>query len=190
MCDMVEPMKHKPPKRKRSFFDWRYIPVEKRRHYQWAAILFGSILTTFLIHWNVISMGVITDISMRPTLRPGDTYLINKYIYHFKRPGRGDIVILRPRRYAADQYVKRVIALAGETLAVIDRKVYVNGELLAEPYVAGFTFPNMEPLQIPPESCFVMGDNRLYSEDSRQFGSVPFSNIEGKIKPGELFSWN
>ena len=113
---------------------------------------------------------------------------VNKYIYHLKRPERGDVVVLRPPGNKRWRYVKRVIGLGGDTLRIRSGKVYLNDQPLEEPYAVGPTGPNMEPRQVPADSVYVLGDNRLNSEDSRLFGSVSMKSIEGKIKPGRWFS--
>ena len=172
---------------KRRFFDWRYVTFERRRAYTWACILFWSILMYFFFRQYVVSVGIVTDRSMLPTLQQEGYFLINKYIYHVSRPHRGDIVVLRQYHYAPDYYVKRVIGLSGEMLRITGGSVYINGQRLVEPYAVGKTFPDVGPLVIEKDTYFVMGDNRSDSQDSRHFGAVPLKNIDGKIKPGELF---
>ncbi len=180
-------MKKKQLHKKRVFFDWKYFPTENRRAYAWACILFWSVLMYFFFQRYVVGVGIVTGRSMLPNLRENEYYLVNKYIYHFTPPQRGDIVILRVTTYAEDIYVKRVIGLAGETLQIRRGQVYVNGQPLDEPYVSGKTFPDVGPIRIEEGTYFVLGDNRPDSQDSRQFGAVPLKQIEGKIKPGEWF---
>ena len=122
---------------------------------------------------------------MLPTLQEGSYFLVNKYIYHFARPERGDIVVVRMG--GSGQFVKRVVGLAGETLRIESGHVYINGHQVTEAYATGMTYPDFGPYEIRADSYFVFGDNRGVSEDSRHFGAVPLSNIEGKIKPGEWF---
>ncbi len=173
--------------KKRSLFDPRYVGVERRKSRNWAFLLLGSVVLTIFIQNNVISGGIIVDKSMYPTLKEGEYYLINKYIFHFAHPQRGDIVVLFPWKYAAEEYVKRVVGLEGETLLIRNGTVYINGRPLSEPYAVGSTDPNIGPTVIPKGKCFVLGDNRTNSMDSRQFGAVESENIQGKIKPGEWF---
>ncbi len=173
--------------KKRVFFDWRYVKSEGRRSYRLAFILFWSILMFLIFQRYVVGVGIITDLSMFPTLPEGSYFLINKYIYHLTRPKRGDIVVLRRDDYVSEQYVKRVVGLAGETLLIKSGQVYINGYGLTEPYAVGETYPDLGPYTIGKDAYFVFGDNRKVSEDSRHFGTVPLRNIEGKIKPGELF---
>lgn len=176
-----------PARKRRTFFDWRFIRTEDRRVYRLAFILFWSILMYLFFQRYVVSAGIVTDTSMLQTLPEGGYYLVNKYIYHFARPERGDIVVLRRDRYASEQFVKRVIGLPGETLLIRSGDVYINGHRLTEPYAMGGTYPDLGPSPIEKDAYFVLGDNRSVSEDSRHYGAVPLHNIEGKIRPDRLF---
>jgi signal peptidase I len=135
----------------------------------------------------VVSVAVVNDISMHPTLPEGAYYMVNRYVYRFAHPERGDIVVFRKDPYASEEYVKRVVGLPGETFAIQGGDVYINGRRLDEPYAAGRSYPDSAPQPIGKDAYFVLGDNRPISEDSREFGAVPFTNIVGKIKPGEFF---
>lgn len=176
-------------KHRRVFFDWRYVKGERRRAYRLAFLLFWSVLLYFVFARYVIGLGIVTDISMLPTLRAGDYFLINQYAYQLHPPARGDIVVLRRSQFDSDQYVKRVIGLPGETLRLAGGRVFLNGRRLEEPYAMGWTGPALGPIHLAPQTYFVLGDNREQSEDSRQFGAIPRAGIEGKIKPGEWFPW-
>ena len=173
-------------KERRTFFDPRFVRGEQRRSYRLAFILFWSILMYFFFSHYVISIGIVRETSMVPTLPEGGTYLVNKYVYYFTRPQREDIVVLR-RDAHTSELVKRVIGLEGETVVVRGGHVYINGRRLEEPYALGDTYPDFGPHGIEKDTYFILGDNREESEDSRHFGPVPFRNIEGKIKPGMLF---
>lgn len=173
--------------RRRAFFDWRYVPIESRRAYRMACVLFLSVLMYFVFQRHVVSLSVIEDRSMLPTLSEGEYFLVNKYIYYLSRPKRGDVVALRYMPGMDAWYVKRVIGLAGETLLIRGGQVYLNGTRLQEPYAVGPTWPDMGLIVIAEGHCFLMGDNRLASVDSRAFGAVPVSAIEGKLAPGQLF---
>lgn len=172
---------------RRGFLNWRFVWTEKRRVNRLAFIFFWSILMYFFIKAYVVSVGIVVDISMVPTLPEGGYYLVNRYIYHFTPPERGEIVVLRTNADAPQDYVKRVIALAGETITIKSGHVYIDGRRLVEPYALGSTFPDFGPYRIENDAYFVLGDNRRVSEDSRHFGPVPLKNIKGKIKPNELF---
>jgi signal peptidase I len=160
---------------------------EDRRSYRLAFLLFWSILCWYLAKTYVVSLAIVTDISMRPALAEDGYYLVNKYIYHFVRPERGDIVVFRGSAYDPEEQVKRVVGLPGETLEIKASEVYINGTRLVESYAGGGTYPDFGPQAIEEDTYFVLGDTRWVREDSRDFGAVPLKNIVGKIRPGELF---
>ncbi len=177
-------------KERRAFWNWRFIPGERRRgNKRWAVALVLSIPLFLLCEQFVVSAGRVTDVSMYPTLVPGTYFLVNKYVYRFRAPRRGEIVVIRSPGKERWKYVKRVIGLPGETLSVVSGAVHVNGRPIQEPYAAGKTFPSSGPAVIPEGSCFVLGDNRTESEDSRQFGCVPLERIEGKVRAGRWFAF-
>lgn len=180
-------MAKKRPWEKRALWNWAYVDTESRRLYQSVCILLWAILLYLFIHRNVVAVGIVTDQSMIPTLPPGYTCLINRYLYHFTHPQRGDVVVMRRHNLNPELYVKRVVGLSGETLQIANGTVLINGDPLEEPYAIGKTYPEMGPIVIERNCYFVLGDNRMESEDSRRFGCVPLRQIEGKIKPGEWF---
>ena len=174
---------------RRVFFRWRFVSGERRRRNRlWAVILVLSIPAFLVCERYAVSAGRVTDVSMLPTLQPGSYFLINKYLYRFSPIRRGDVVVVRPATHHRWYYVKRVVGLGEELLEIKEGRVLVEGRELEEAYARGPTHPDMKPRRIPEGACFLMGDNRPDSEDSRRFGSVPLERIEGKIKPGKLFS--
>lgn len=105
--------------------------------------------------------------------------------YPFRPPKRGDIVVFMPPNVGSTEpYIKRIIGLPGDTVAVHDGAVYLNGKRLDEPYLRTDTLfegqYGNQPFTVPPGMVFVMGDNRNNSSDSRVFGPVPISSIIGK----------
>ncbi|MFQ5988410.1 MAG: signal peptidase I [Candidatus Methylomirabilales bacterium] len=179
-------MTESPERQNRTFFNSQFVRTEKRRSYRLAFVLFWSILMYLFFSHYVISLGIIREASMVPTLPEGGYYLVNKYIYYFTRPKRGDIIILRQDVHTPE-IVKRVVGLEGETLVIKGGHVYINGRRLSEHYALGPTYPDFGPYRIEKDTYFILGDNREVSQDSRNFGAVLFRNIEGKIRPGVLF---
>lgn len=176
-----------PGHRKRKLLDRRYVHPERRRSRKWALILFGSAAMFFVVQRHVIGAGIVTDVSMLPTLREGSYFLINKYIYHMRRPRREEIVVFRRNPVETEYYVKRVVGLEGDEISFHGGKVHLNGRPLEEPYAHGPTYPDREPLWVPQGFCFLLGDNRPDSEDSRHFGFISLEQIEGKLAPDRLF---
>jgi signal peptidase I len=143
--------------------------------------------------------------SMDPTLADGELMLVNRLEYAeinleklsqflpfidpgndprrdvFHSPERGDVIVLKdPRDPSGDRLVKRVIGLPGEKIEIAEGRVYINGRLLHEPYIASPWSGTAPPIRIPDGQYYVMGDNRGNSEDSRYFGLVERDLIIGK----------
>lgn len=140
------------------------------------AIVIFLLVRTFLFEVRIVPSG-----SMNPTIMENDRFIAEKITLRFREPRRGDILVFKPPANAqfTTDYVKRVIGLPGETVEVRGGDVYINGTPLDEPYVpaeyrANSDFP---PITVPPESLFMMGDNRNMSEDSRFWGFLPYRNI-------------
>lgn len=121
--------------------------------------------------------------SMYPTLVHGEHMLVEKISYWFSEPARGDIIICYYPGYT-ESCVKRVIALGGETIAVRDGAVYINGAPLDESAYWNGTMPaDYGPVTVPDGEVFVMGDNRGESKDSRNpaVGPIPRHKIVGRV---------
>ncbi len=119
--------------------------------------------------------------SMEPRLEPRDRIFVNKFVYYLSDVKRGDIVVFWYPKDKTKSFIKRVIGLPGESVEVRSGVVYLNGQKLVEPYLAGEFDHDSYPLQVvPPESYFVLGDHRNSSNDSRDWGFVPEQNIFGE----------
>jgi len=143
-------------------------------------IVQAAILAFFVIVF-VAQATVVYGHSMEPNLHTDQRLIIDKFSYRFKPPERGHVVVMAVDG-AAHPLIKRVIALPGETVAVQNGRVYINGALLDEPYLPALRQPTYGPQQVPPGHVFVMGDNRLDSRDSRAFGPVPVGEIIGRAR--------
>ncbi|MCR6546244.1 signal peptidase I [Dehalobacterium formicoaceticum] len=119
--------------------------------------------------------------SMEPVLQPGDRILVNKWIYRFRDPKRGDIIIFRYPMDERIQYIKRIIALPGEVIQGRNGEILINGQVLEESYIseAGTAF-DFGPITMDEGAYFVLGDHRDNSRDSRVFGIVTRDKILGK----------
>ena len=124
----------------------------------------------------------IPSASMVPTLKYGDRVLVNKFIYRFTEPERGDIIVFKSVQGDDQDLIKRVVGVPGDEITVRRGRLFVNGEPQREPYV-NKKFPDRSfyaPTTVPKDHVFAMGDNRANSQDSRVFGPVPKENIEGE----------
>lgn len=139
--------------------------------------LLPALIIVFLLNQFVIQSTRVQMQSMEPTLEPGELLLLEKVSYYSHPPQRGDIVVFRLRGDPQNHLIKRVIALPGETLEIMNGRVYIDGRPLSEPYLSQATRPDLTPRVIPPGTIFVMGDNRALSNDSRNFGPVPLSDV-------------
>ncbi len=141
---------------------------------------------------------------MQPTLEEGRYLLVNKIVYFhlspsglrtlfasdsetqdqsifpIRDPKRGDVIIFHFPLDVSRDFVKRVIGLPGDTVAIRQGQVFVNELLLVEPYVTRPDKTNMSPEKVGPNEYFVLGDNRRASNDSRDWGTVPTDNIIGR----------
>jgi signal peptidase I len=149
-------------------------------------ILVLALGLAFLIRTFVAEPRYIPSESMLPTLEIGDRLIVEKLSYYSHPPLRGDIVVFAPppqlqeQGYQGDQaFIKRVIGLPGDTIAVQDGRVFVNQQLLTEAYVAEPPNYLMPPMVVPPNRLFMMGDNRNNSNDSHIWGFLPRENIVG-----------
>lgn len=161
------------------------------------AVLLALFIRTFVVQAFKIPSG-----SMLPTLLIGDHLLVNKFIYGIRmpftgklliplsKPKRGDVVVFKFPKDRSVDYIKRVIGTPGDTVEIREKKVYINGEPIDDPY-AHISSPsilqanasprdNFGPVMVPDGRIFVMGDNRDNSYDSRFWGFVDQNDILGK----------
>lgn len=149
-------------------------------------IVIAIIIAALVIQF--IKPTIVKESSMEPTLYANNYLFLSKQAYTlFSEPKRGDIVVFHTDLTTADGkeklLIKRVIGLPGDEVAISEGQVYINGEAIEEPYLKdGFTPGYVEPVVVPEDSLFVMGDNRVVSIDSRSetVGCVKISEIVGK----------
>jgi signal peptidase I len=150
-----------------------------------AALAYG--VFQFVTHYVLQSVQVV-GASMSPTLHDSERYLLNRWVYHIREPKPNDIVVLRDP--ADNCYaVKRIVAKQGDTVFVKNGQLFINGNVVDEPYLA----PNTRTYAGPKyrdqlwicgvNQFFVLGDNRNNSADSRDYGAVPRENILGMVMP-------
>lgn len=167
------------------------------------AILIAVFLALFIRSF-VVQAFKIPSGSMEPTLLIGDHILVNKFIYginlpfverkffQFKKPERGDVIVFVYPVDPSKDFIKRVIAVEGDTILIKDKKIYINGAPTPDDHGhynnpkgilrsgIGSNRDNYGPITVPPGCLFVMGDNRDNSYDSRFWGFVNVNKVKGK----------
>ncbi|MCK5706270.1 MAG: signal peptidase I [Candidatus Aureabacteria bacterium] len=153
-----------------------------------------------LIRWLIIEPYKIPTGSMEPTLhgdkKNGDKILANKFIYRFTEPKRGDIIIFKTKGIKGidakkKDFVKRLVALPGETVEIKDPSIYIDNKKLTDPKIfqkwdytgniSSWPYGTTgNPVKVPEGYFFVLGDNSYNSNDSRHWGFVPIKNVKGK----------
>lgn len=129
---------------------------------------------------NAVSARVrVENISMKPTLNPGEFVLVNKIAYKIGKPSIGDIIVFHYPKDPTQDYIKRVMGRPGDSVVIENGKVSVNGTVLSEPYIAASPDYRGE-WTVPADSLFVLGDNRNQSSDSHSWGFVPMNLVVGK----------
>jgi len=170
-----------------------------------------AILIALFIRTFVVQAFKIPSSSMEPTLQVGDHLLVNKFIYgirfpfigtkyfQFKTPQRGDIIVFVYPKDRSKDFIKRVIGTEGEKVQIVHNKIYINNQLIDDPWgryderaPSSKYLQPMEifgPVTVPVNSVFVLGDNRDNSQDSRFWGFVNVNEVKGKALI-IYFSWD
>lgn len=143
------------------------------------------IVIAFAVAWIIKSVIVqpffIPSGSMEPTFIRGDHVLVNKFIYRFTKPRRGDIIVFRYPLDPNKDYIKRIAAFEGETIEIKNNVVLINGREYKETKSASTSLvSDYGPYKVEKGKIFVLGDNRNNSADSRSWGTLPVENIIGK----------
>ena len=165
--------------------------------FEWVKIIVSAALIAFVLNTFIIANSEVPSGSMENTIMTGDRVIGSRLSYRFEDPKRGDIAIFRFPDNEKIYYVKRIIGLPGETVDIVDGKVYINGsdEPLDEPYIREPMIPEAPMhFEVPENSYFMMGDNRNYSMDARRWENtyVKRDKIIAKVlfryfpKPGML----
>ncbi len=179
--------------------------------WEYAGTVIIGLLLALMIPTFVVQAFKIPSESMEPTLEIGDRLLVNKFIYGirvpftsinllpWKSPRRGDVIVFIYPLEPEKDFIKRVIGVGGDTVTMVNKKLYINGVEVPDPHafyqentialVDGQKTDNFGPVTVPQGSLFVMGDNRDYSFDSRSWGFVPLEDVVGKAF-AIYWSWN
>jgi signal peptidase I len=168
--------------------------VEVRRNRPWRRIgqelvAMGQTLVSAAVYATLIvtfgfQVARVDGLSMEPTLEDHDRLIVSKIVYKLGDPRPGDIVMLYYPPNPEKMFVKRVIAREGDTVQIVDGRIYINDNPVADSYLPEEwrSHDNFGPEVIQAGYYFVMGDNRNNSSDSRSWGSVPKKYIVGKVK--------
>ena len=159
----------------------------RRRPTGWQVLIYEVLETVVLaaIIWLVVNFAtarfVVDGSSMEPNFHSGQLLIVNRLAYRFGTLQRGDVIVFRFPGNTTDDYIKRIVGLPGEEIIIRGGAVYVNGEMLEEPYlVPDVILPYDGEWIVPADSYFVMGDNRAHSSDSRSWGMLGKELIIGK----------
>ena len=146
-------------------------------------VIVTALVLAFLIKTFVVGNFWIPSESMVPTIEVNDKVIVTNFSYWFEGPKRGDVIVFRYPLDNKKDYIKRCIGLPGETVEFRDSKLYVNGQLVEEPYLPeGLVFEDYGPIEVPEGQYFMCGDNRNHSSDSRVWGFVEKRLIIGKAQ--------
>lgn len=148
----------------------------------WAGDLVVSLVVSAFIIIFLYQPVKVEGTSMLPGLEDQERIFINKFVYRFDPIERGDIVVFHYPRDPNKSYIKRVIGVAGDRVRIDDGNVFVNGQMLVEPYVPQeyADLRSYPEVKVPAHSFFLLGDHRTSSSDSRDFGPVDQRFIYGK----------
>ena len=160
---------------------------------EWANSIIVALILTLIIRTFVVQAFKIPSGSMRPTLLEGDKLFVNKFIYRFHPPQRGDIIVFKYPVDPKKDFIKRLAGLSGDTVEIRDGKIYIDGKVLDDPASFGkFYYYNHDPyggpgekIRVPEDCYYALGDNSANSQDSRFWGFVPKKNVLGKA----IFRW-
>jgi len=164
------------------------VETKKNEWLEWTKAIMIAVILAVIVRTFLFTSYEVQGESMMPNVYDGERFIINKIGYGFTEPSRFDLIVFHATE--SEDYIKRVIGLPGDTVAVKEDVLYINNQPVEEPfleqkkqeyefgfYTNDFAFPE----EIPPGHVFVLGDNRPNSLDSRRIGPVPIDQIVGKV---------
>lgn len=156
----------------------------KKEAYEWTKSIIIAFILAYIIKFILIEGHTPPTLSMYPTIQTQDRMMAEKITYRFKSPQRQDIIVFYPPTKANagnKKYLKRVVAVGGDTVEIKNSKMYLNGKEIFEPYLNEMPYYTLHPTKIPKGHLFVLGDNRNNSADSHIWGILPVKNVIGKL---------
>jgi len=170
-------------------------PKQKNEVLEWIKAIAIALVLVILIRWLLFKPFIVDGPSMQPNFHTGERVIVNEILYDIRSPQRGEVIVFHVPSEGKD-FIKRVIAVAGDTVTVEGDVVTVNGKQVNETYIQAAideahnnnalynnkNFPNEDfsDTTVPEGHVFVMGDNRSDSRDSRMIGYVPLGDIVGR----------
>ncbi|QWU14483.1 signal peptidase I [Paenibacillus sophorae] len=170
-------------------------PKQKNEALEWVKAIAIALILVFLIRWLLFKPFIVDGPSMQPNFHTGERVIVNEILYDLRSPQRGEVIVFHVPSEGRD-FIKRVIAVAGDTVKVEGDVVTVNGKKVDETYIQGAidqahknnqlynnkNFPNEDFKDgvVPKGHVFAMGDNRSDSTDSRMIGYIPLGDIVGR----------
>jgi signal peptidase I len=158
-----------------------------RAFFDWLVVVGIALLVAILVRTFLLAHFVVDGDSMKSTLATGDRVFVNKMSYRLHDPNRGDVVVLHEITGSNERdLIKRVIALPGEEIEIQNCVVRIDDLVLIEPYLdPAVVTPSrcgvdQQPIRVPEDHVFVMGDNRPGSSDSRTLGPIPRDDLVGR----------
>ncbi len=170
----------------------------KNEWWEWIKALLIAFVIVFLVRHFLFTPTVVSGPSMEPNFEDKERLIVNKIVYDIREPRRGEVIVFHaPEK---KDYIKRIIALPGETVQVDGDRIYINGEQIDEPYIEevianananGMRYNRLADFpatEVPDNAVFVLGDNRPNSKDSR-FGEVGFVAFDQIVGRADLVFW-
>ncbi|MFB5266546.1 signal peptidase I [Paenibacillus enshidis] len=169
---------------------------EKNEVLEWVKAIVIALVLVFLIRWLLFKPFIVEGPSMQPNFHTGERVIVNEILYKIREPERGEVIVFHVPEENRD-FIKRVIAVPGDTITVDGDVVKVNGEQVPETYIQDAVqeahakgeeynmladFPNgvNQETKVPEGRIFVMGDNRSNSTDSRKLGFIDLNEVIGR----------
>ena len=165
--------------------------MDKKMHYlmkEWVEPIVIAVVLALIIRTFVVQAFKIPTGSMRTTLMEGDRILVNKFIYRFTQPKRGDVIVFISPEDKKKDFIKRLVGLPNENIQILNGAILVNnnpveeGSILKKQnyYNRGDFGAEGQKVTVPPDAYYVLGDNSISSRDSRYWGFMPKKYLLGR----------
>jgi signal peptidase I len=158
-----------------------------KKAWDWIQAIGIALILSIVIRLFLFEPFNVSGPSMEKTMHTGNLVLVNKLIYHVREPKQGEVIVFHTRQQK--DYIKRIVAVAGDKVEAANNRLVINEKVVEEPYLdQGMITRDFAKMTVPPGHVFVLGDNRLNSEDSRSpiIGPVPLKQIVGRA---DLIYW-